>query len=189
VCAKSCSLWVVRVLYALIDEYIYEYSYSGMVLAAVCWAVSAQETVLRDRALNLPTRALFLPTFSHFLIVNKTYLLSCQCWATNAQRRCHPVSHLFDSQYTSLSLSPPPPVCVSHTRTGERERERERDCSIGKGLFNQQLLYLLQRLGPNPKKQQADATRAARELVHKQSARSRSCGESVGERTCSHVHI
>ena len=53
----------------------------------------------------------------------------------------------------------------------------------------QRLLYLLQRLGHNPKKQQADATRDARELVHKQSVRSRSCGEGVGERTCSHVHI
>jgi hypothetical protein len=84
----------------------------------------------------------------------------------------------------------------AHEREREREREsggeggREggRDCSIGKALFNQQLL-LVAKTWSQPQKQQADATRDARELVHKQSVRSRSCGESVGERTCSHVHI
>ncbi len=38
-----------------------------IVLAVICWAPSAQGALL-------PDRALYLPTFSHFLIVNKTSL-------------------------------------------------------------------------------------------------------------------
>jgi hypothetical protein len=59
----------------------------GIVLAAICWAPSAQGRFH-------PEEALYLPTFSHLLIVNKLLSLS---------------GSLSGSLSLSLSLSPPAP--------------------------------------------------------------------------------
>jgi hypothetical protein len=70
----------------------------GIALTVICWSPCAQAV--------LPDRALCLPTFSHFLIVNKTYLSLSLSRSPCVQGRCHPTGRCaYRPSVTSSSSS------------------------------------------------------------------------------------